>query len=245
MLLGRNLVLRIAAVCFIGLLLVATFNLTPLSVPIYDRVTIEQVSENSRQSSTAAQGIIDEVLLEDTFVTEPLGFNDSLWNITTNNAPTLSWIDSDSTAMKSDMFTSSATLESISSFGPEVIAEFEFSFTQGLCYFGIGWSDPYIVFGEEWFTNLRACQNGVFIDYCDTELFLVSYNDGNRVATPIKNLNLTATHTYTLIWHSSLVSLYVDGVEYGSISRHIPSISLQFMLTISGHHYLVQKTLYS
>jgi len=180
------------------------------------------------------------VLLEDNFVTAPFGFNDSLWNITRSNNPTLSWIDSDSLAMESEIFTS-ATLESINNFGPEVIAEFEFTFTQGLCYFGIGWVDQYTVQGEEWATNLRACHNGVFIDYCDTELFLVSYNDGNRVATPIRNLNLTRTHTYTLVWHSSLVSLYVDGVEYGSISRQIPSVSLQFLLTTSGQHYLVHR----
>ena len=230
--------MRITAVCFIVLLSVATLNLIPTS--IYDRFPIEQVTENIGQNSIAVQGIIDEVILEDAFVTAPLGFNDSLWNITTNNVPTLSWIDSDSLAMESEIYTS-ATLESINSFGPETIAEFEFSYTQGLCYFGIGWADQYIVQGEEWITNLRASQNGVFIDYCDTELFLVSYNVGNRVATPIRDLNLTATHTYTLVWHSSLVSLYVDGVEYGSISRQIPSVSLQFLLTTSGQHRLVQR----
>ncbi|MCK4565891.1 MAG: hypothetical protein KAU48_01140 [Candidatus Thorarchaeota archaeon] len=232
--------LRITAVCFIFLLSVATLNLIPITAPIYDSFPIEQVSENRGQISTAAQGIIDEVLIEDTFVTAPLGFNDSLWNITTNNYPTLSWIDTDSLAMESELFTS-ATLASISNFGPEVIAEFEFTFTQGLCYFGIGWADQYIVQGEEWITDLRASQNGVFIDYCDTELFLVCYDDGNRVATPIVDLNLTVPHTYTLVWHNSLVSLYVDGVERGSISRQIPSVSLQFMLTTSGQHYLVQK----
>ncbi|MHA1615622.1 MAG: hypothetical protein ACTSYJ_12315 [Candidatus Thorarchaeota archaeon] len=232
--------LRITAVCFIVLLSVATLNLIPISTSIYDNILVEQASEDSKQYSTAAQGIIDEVLLEDTFVTAAWGYNDSLWNITTNNLPTLSWINDDSLAMESELFTS-ATLESISSFGPEVIAEFEFSFTQGLCYFGIGWADQYIIQGEEWVTNLRACQNGVFIDYCDMELFLVSYDDGNRVATPIRNLSLTSTHTYTLVWHSSLVSLYVDGVECGSISHQIPSESLQFLLTTSGQHYLVQS----
>ncbi len=232
--------MRITAVCVIVLLSVVTLNLIPISTPIYESTLIEQTSGDSKQYSPTAQGIIDEVLLEDTFVTPPFGFNDSLWNITTNNLPTLSWIDSDSLAMESELFTS-ATLESINNFGPEVIAEFEFSFTQGLCYFGIGWADQYIMQGEEWITNLRACQNGVFIDYYDTELFLVSYNDGNRVATPIMNVNLTSLHTYTLVWHSSLVSLYVDGVEYGSISRQIPSVSLQFMLTTSGQHRLVQR----
>ena len=232
--------MRITAVCVIVLLSVVTLNLIPISTPIYESTLIEQTSEDSKQYSPTAQGIIDEVLLEDTFVTPPFGFNDSLWNITTNNLPTLSWIDSDFLAMESELFTS-ATLESISSFGPEVIAEFEFSFTQGLCYFGIGWVDQYIVQGEEWVTNLRACQNGVFIDYCDMELFLVSYDDGNRVATPIRNLSLTSPHTYTLVWHSSLVSLYVDGVEHASISRQIPSVSLQFMLTTSGQHRLVQR----
>jgi len=210
----------------------------PISGPIYNNRPIEQVPD--KQSSMAVQGIMDDVLLEDNFVNAPFGFNDSLWNITISNNSTLTWINSDSLAMESEIFTS-ATLESTSNFGPEMIAEFEFTFTQGLCYFGIGWVDQYTVQGEEWATNLRACHNGVFIDYCDTELFLVSYNDGNRVATPIRNLNLTVPHTYKLIWHNSLVSLFVDGVEFGSISRQIPSASLQFMLTTSGQHYLVQR----
>lgn len=185
--------------------------------------------------------IIDDVLIEDSFESAPLGFNDSIWNLnTTVNVPTLSWIDGESLAIESEVFTS-ATLESIRKFGPEVIAEFEFTFTQGLCYFGIGWADQYFDLGNEWATNLRVCQNGVFMDYIETELFLVSYENGTRVATPIEGLDLTIPHVYRLVWHSSLVSLYINGSEYASISRHIPTCDLQFLLTTSGQHYLVEK----
>jgi len=57
--LGRDFVvrLRITAVYVIVLLSVATLNLIPISVPIYDNVPIEQVPDNSKQISLAAQGI--------------------------------------------------------------------------------------------------------------------------------------------------------------------------------------------
>ncbi|TFH08687.1 MAG: hypothetical protein E4H14_05940 [Candidatus Thorarchaeota archaeon] len=229
--------MRCVALGIIVLLSVATLNLIPISVQDGSHA---RTSVNENPVVSSVEGFLDEVLLEDNFENAPLGFNDSLWNLERYDRPTLSWIDSSALAMSSKVFTA-ATLESETNFGPEVIAEFEISFTQGLCYFGIGWVDQYIKQGEEWATNLRACQNGVFMDYIDTEFFLVSYKDGERVATPINNLTTTETRTYSLVWHNSIVSLYVDGVETVSITTHIPTVNLQFILTISGYHYLVQS----
>ncbi|MGY5878887.1 MAG: hypothetical protein RTV31_01495 [Candidatus Thorarchaeota archaeon] len=232
--------MRIITVGVIGILLVATLSLIPISNPRYNDSSQKQISTEDEHSVSSTKAIIDEVLIDDSFESASFGFNDSLWNLSIYQVPSISWVDGDSLALESRVF-SSATLESFSRFGPEVIADFEFTFTQGLCYFGIGWADNYIDVDKEWATNLRACQNGVFMDYIDTELFLVSYENGKRVATPITGLDLTDSNTYTLVWHNSLVSLYVNGTEYVSISRHIPTGELQFLLTTSGHHYLVKR----
>ena len=229
--------LRITPMCVIIIILVATLNLIPLSIPDNSNT---QISANDNHVPSLVEGVQNEILLEDEFENAPWGYNDSLWNLERHSLPTLSWIDSSCLAMSSALFTG-ATLESVTNFGPEVIAEFEISFTQGLCYFGIGWVDHYVEQGTEWVTNLRACRNGIFMDYVDTELYLVSYKDGERVSTPINNHTTTETHTYSLIWHNSLVSLYIDGIETVSISNHIPTVNLQFILTISGHHYLVHS----
>ncbi|TFG31106.1 hypothetical protein EU528_07000 [Candidatus Thorarchaeota archaeon] len=229
--------MRITSVSVIICILVATLNLIP--IPVQDSSN-GQCSERGKPIPSMVGGVLNEVLLEDTFENAPLGFNDSLWNLELQDLPTLSWIDNSALAMTTTVFTA-ATLESKTNFGPEVIAEFDISFTQGLCYFGIGWVDQYVEHGTEWATNLRACQNGIFMDYVDTELFLVSYKDGERIATPINNHTTNATHTYTLVWHNSLVSLYIDDVDTVSITNHIPTVNLQFILTISGYHYLVKS----
>ena len=239
--LGRDLDLRGVAVGIIVLLSVTTLNAFPVTNPSHNDSNQEQLSSEVNHSISSTRAIMNEVLINDSFESAPLGFNDSIWSLnTTENVPTLSWINGSFLAIESRAFTS-GTLESICEFGPEVIAEFEFTFTKGLCYFGIGWADHYVDMEKEWATNLRACQNGVFMDYIDTELFLVSYENGVRVATPITDLNLTTPNVYTLVWHNSLVSLYVNGTEYGSISRHIPTADMQFLLTTSGYHYLVQQ----
>lgn len=180
-----------------------------------------------------------DTLLFDDFTSAPMGFNNTLWNSYTVNSPTLTWEDGQSQVLNSERFMLTA-LESMIDTGPEVIAEFNLSFTGGLSYFGIGWADEFQDPINNWISNLRVCQNGVFIDFWDDELLLVSCSEGESVSTVISDLNITDEHLYRLSWSESLVSLSIDNIESGIISKHIPSIGLPFTITTSGHHYLVK-----
>jgi hypothetical protein len=180
-----------------------------------------------------------ETLLYDDFTSAPIGFNSSLWNLFTVNNPTLTWADGDSQVFNSEIFMHT-TLESVVNTGPEVIAEFNMSFTGGVSYFGVGWADEFQDPVNNWISNLRVCQNGVFIDYWDDELLLVSCRDGESVSTIIPDLNLIQEHLYRLSWSESLVRLHIDGVERGVISKCVPSLGLPFTITASGHHRLVR-----
>ncbi|MGY5863461.1 MAG: hypothetical protein RTV41_02595 [Candidatus Thorarchaeota archaeon] len=183
---------------------------------------------------------LGDVLLIDDFISAPIGFNNSLWNLHTVNDPTLTWEDGESQILNSERFMYT-TLESVVHTGPEVIAEFNLSFTGGLSYFGVGWADGFQDSVNNWISNLRVCQNGVFIDFWDSELLLVTCSDGLSVSTIIQNLNISVEHCYRLSWSESIIRLHIDGVERGIISRHIPSVGLPFTITSSGHHYLVDQ----
>jgi hypothetical protein len=197
-----------------------------------------QLNDGGFASVSECDDEIGEMLMRDDFTSSPIGFNNSLWNLRTCNNPTLTWSDGELHVLNSEKFTYT-TLESVLNTGPEVIAEFNISFTGGLSYFGIGWADKFQDPVDNWISNLRVCQNGVFIDYWDDELLLVSYSEGKGVSTIISDVNVEEEHLYTLIWSESLVRLSIDKIEYARISRHVPAIDLPFMITTSGHHYRV------
>lgn len=194
--------------------------------------------EDSITSSEPYDELGDTLLFDD-FTSAPIGFNSSIWNLYTVNNPTLTWADGEKQVFNSEIFMHT-TLESVVTTGPEVISEFNLSFTGGLSYFGIGWADEFQDPNNNWISNLRESQNGVFLDYWDGQLLLVSCSDGEAVATKIPDFNIEMEHQYRLSWSESLVRLYIDNVERGVISKHIPSVGLTFTLTTSGQYYLVE-----
>jgi len=183
---------------------------------------------------------LGDTLLFDEFTSAPLGFDNSIWNLYKINDPTLTWDDGEKQVLTSEPFMYT-TLRSIVSTGPEVISEFNISYTGGFCYFGIGWADDFQDPNNNWISNLRESQDGVFIDYWDGQLFLVSCCDSQRTSTKIPFFDIEMEHQYRLSWSDTLVRLHIDNVELGVISRHIPSIELPFTITTSGQHYLVKR----
>ncbi|TFF94360.1 hypothetical protein EU546_04990 [Candidatus Thorarchaeota archaeon] len=183
-----------------------------------------------------------QMFLEDDFSSTPIGLNQSAWSISMLNDPQLSWIDGDRIGLICTPFTR-LTLTSKIETEPSMLAEFNLSFTGGRSYFGVGWSDSLPSNSSPWISNLRFSQNGVFIDFWDGQVYLVTYVNGSRTATPVEVTELDTVQNYCLLWTSSLVTLVVDGVPAGSISTQIPLSPLPFVLTISGHNYRVDSDL--
>ena len=176
-----------------------------------------------------------ESLFEDDFDTLPFGFNTSLWNLSTHSNPPITWENDERLVLEAEPL-SYAILTSIIESGPSVSAEFNLTFSEGLCYFGVGWVDRVVDTSNEWQANLRLSKNGVFIDYWDKELCLVCYSDGVRIAAPVQNISLRTEHQYRIEWHLTHVNLFVDNIEKVVISRRIPQVSLPFVIATSGHY---------
>ncbi|TFG33558.1 hypothetical protein EU527_07790 [Candidatus Thorarchaeota archaeon] len=194
---------------------------------------IQSLESMTQQYSHTAD--TDELLFEDNFTSIPLGFDISIWNLSTHSNPSITWENKEWSVLEAEPI-SYSILESVIETGYNVIAEFKITFTEGLCYFGIGWSDKILDSENEWQANLRLSQNAVFIDYWDNELCLVTYCNGNRIAAPVEHLSLRNEHEFRLEWHPTLVKLLIDNEEKVVISRMIPQISLPFIIATSGHH---------
>ncbi len=180
------------------------------------------------------------LIVGDYFNTMPVGFNSTLWDLSTSGNPSLAWEDAERFVLYTYMWQYSILKTKVMT-GPEVIADFNITFSGGLCYFGIGWSDSLWEPGSEWITNLRLSDNGVFIDYWDNELYLVSYCNGERAVAHIPSVDVTRWNHFRLCWSESLVRLEVDDVIYSFVSCNIPPGPLPFVVTTSGHHYLCQR----
>ncbi|MHA1909777.1 MAG: hypothetical protein ACW98Y_20945, partial [Candidatus Thorarchaeota archaeon] len=150
--------------------------------------------DNNRANAIASgfpQETLDEtnvLLIEDGFITSPNGFNDNLWELNQNGSAT-NWDGSNwlSFEANSESFTSINSKMALSPeilvIGPEspsvqyangLIAEFEMSFTGGQTYFGVGWLDYDTCQNDSWDGNLRDGATGVFLDYWDGHLYLIS-----------------------------------------------------------------------
>lgn len=180
------------------------------------------------------------IIMDDCFSTMPVGFNSTLWDLSTFGNPSLAWEDAERFVLHTYMWEYSI-LKTKFMTGPEVIADFNITFSGGLCYFGIGWSDKLWEPGSEWITNLRLSENGVFIDFWDNELYLVSYSNGERTVAHIPSIDVTRWHRFRLCWSESLVRLEVDDVLCSFVSCDIPRDPLPFVVTASGHHERVQS----
>ncbi|MFX1416715.1 MAG: hypothetical protein ACFFC0_07870 [Promethearchaeota archaeon] len=123
-------------------------------------------------------------------------------------------------------------------FNNGVIVDMSFSYSLGVSYFSIGWCDEWRDKGSEWRIDFRQCNNGVFIDYWDDALFLVSYLDGERTVAPIRDVDLTGIRNFRIAWISSLVILEVDGESIAFISKNVPLGPLPFSIAISNHRHV-------
>ncbi|MBN2228581.1 MAG: hypothetical protein JW779_03235 [Candidatus Thorarchaeota archaeon] len=232
----------------VGILVVLFILFTVYSASIhgesegnYDSSTFVPI--NLQYNEKSEVGILSETgneLFEDNFTSIPLGFNISLWNISTQSDPPIIWEDGEWLVLEAEPLTYSI-LKSVTNVGSNVIAEFNITYTEGLCYFGIGWGDRLVDSSSNWRSNLRQSENGVFIDYWDNELCLVTYCNGERVAAPIHNLTLNREHVFTIEWRSTLVRLFIDNQVRGTISRRIPQNPLPFVITTSGHYETSKK----
>jgi hypothetical protein len=173
------------------------------------------------------------------FQNPTLGYNDSEWSLIEINNPSLAWNDEEILDMWGEQV-KTVLLRSTRDFGPGIIAEINASFTQGSCYTFIGWCDEWQDDESDWIANGRMCQNGVFIDCWDEELFLVAYANGERTVAAIDTGDMNGWHTLRIEWAESIIRLEIDSLLVAFVSRTIPQSSLTMTFMVSGHHNQVE-----
>jgi len=200
-------------------------------------------SRNLAYVTTDSLGDISEskgdLLFTEQFRSAPLGYNSSEWNLIEINDPSLAWNDGESIDLWGEQF-KSVLLRSNRAFGPGIITEINASFTRGTCYSCIGWCDEWHDEERDWIANGRLCQNGVFIDCWDGELFLVAYTDGYRTVTSIETGDLNGWHVLRIEWTETVVRLEIDSTLVAFVSKTIPQSALTMTFIVSGHHERVE-----
>ena len=211
---------------------------------VNDKHSLSSVYPDSRPQDSVG-------LIYDDFSNAPEGYDESIWNLDLLNASSVGWEEDELLVLDVSSYRHTALVSELTA-GPNVIvipeyapiaipalglvAEFDLSFSQGDCYFGVGWSDIDTSESAVSF-NLRFSQYGVFLDYYDGRLYLCSYNDGQRSITPVQSQSLDTMNSYRLVWTDSLVYVEVDGVVSSCLTTNIPTVILPFMLAVSGAHY--------
>ncbi|MFX1262908.1 MAG: hypothetical protein ACFFAZ_12540 [Promethearchaeota archaeon] len=180
-----------------------------------------------------------DLVFAEQFQSPTLGYNDSEWNLIEINNPSVAWSDAEILDMWGEQF-KTVLLRSTRDFGPGIIAEINASFTQGTCYSCIGWCDQWHDDERDWIANGRLCQNGVFIDCWDRELFLVAYADGERTVASFSTGSMNGWHTLRIEWTESVVRLEIDATLTAFVSRTVPQSPLTMTFMVSGHHAQVE-----
>ncbi|MFW9967813.1 MAG: hypothetical protein ACFFEA_11735 [Candidatus Thorarchaeota archaeon] len=221
----------------IAVLLLASIPTSPTS-----HHTMSSTGSSKAIAAESLGGISENegsLLFTEQFQSPPLGYNSSEWNLIEINDPSLAWNDGESLDLWGEQF-KTVLLRSTRDFSPGIIAELNASFTQGTCYSCLGWCDEWHDVENDWIANARLCQNGVFIDCWDGELFLVAYADGERTVASIDTGGLTGWHILRIEWTESIVRLEIDATLVAFVSRTIPQSPLTMSLLVSGHHSQVE-----
>jgi hypothetical protein len=217
-------------------MLIISLVFTPIVFPI---LTNDHPSTTKAFSSSDNLGKISDDIGPLKFVEEfhssPLGYNSSQWNLIAINDPSISWTGGEQLDLWGESY-SSAILRSRTLFGPGVILELNVSFTQGTCYTLFGWCDEWQDEESEWIASGRQCENGVFIDCWDGELFLVTYCEGERSVTGIEGHEGNGWQMLQMEWTESIVRLEIGESPAAFVSQTIPNTQLPLTFIVSGHH---------
>ncbi|MHA1937199.1 MAG: hypothetical protein ACXABV_16050 [Candidatus Thorarchaeota archaeon] len=226
------------------LVLLAVFVLLLASIPLsgqspHDEPPTESLYLAAAESLGSISESTGNLIFTEHFQSPSLGYNNSEWNLIEVNNPSLAWNDGEVLDMWGEQF-KTVLLRSRRSFGPGIIAEINASFTKGTCYSCIGWCDEWHDDESDWIANGRLCQNGIFIDCWDGELFLVAYVNGERTVTSVDAGSMNGWHILRIEWTESVVRLEIDSTFVAFVSRTIPQSSLPMTFMVSGHHNQVE-----
>lgn len=215
-----------------------------------DTTSINSFSPASNQLEINEDNI---QLFGDSFNSPPNGYDQRIWEPQENSTNTI-WNEDDFLvfdAVPNTHCTMKSKLElntEVYVIGPDsptvtyangLISDFNFTFTGGQTYFGIGWVDLSSIELETWTGNYRDSENGIFIDYWDNRIHLVTCSEGQASVTVLPQLYLYDNMNFRLIWRESTVILLINNEIQACLYENIPNDIMPFAITTAGFDHRV------
>ncbi|MFX1484015.1 MAG: hypothetical protein ACFFCP_12620 [Promethearchaeota archaeon] len=159
-----------------------------------------------------------------------LGYNDSLWNLESYGNGSVSWVDGEFFNMSAKTH-SYRTLSSKQMFSAGHEMTLRMKMEEAETVVCVGWTNKTAETG--W--NYLFEGNSVYIEGAQSTLLLTQRNeaDPERTFKQLQGVDATEFHDYRVVWNSSVIIAYVDGVRLGAIGGTMPEGPLHVKLVIT------------
>jgi hypothetical protein len=191
--------------------------INPYSQEIQQELNSPLISENG------------EPVLFDYFNTS-LGYNGSLWNLESYGNGSVSWVSGEFINMSAKKH-AYRTLSSKQTFrvGHEVNIRMKMQEAETIVC--VGWTNQTATTG--W--NYLFWGNSVYIEGAQSTLLLTHKQDELPLRTfkQLPGIDASEFHDYQIVWNSSVIIAYIDGVRVGAIGGEMPEGPLHFKIAIT------------
>jgi hypothetical protein len=171
----------------------------------------------------------------DDFVTQTTGYDPTVWT-QESYGPGSFWWDSDTLYGLTASGHGHRTLVSNEVFQPDVKAKMNLRMTNYASWEPVvcfGWTDRTT---SDWNYHFLDGQNGVWLElnWPQQDWFMLySKKNGQRSELRI-NIDFTQFHGYEIRWTTDEVILYIDGEIYGKLTSNVPTVPLQYKMTVTA-----------
>lgn len=170
-----------------------------------------------------------DLVFSDHFNTS-LGYNDSLWNLESYGNGSVSWVDGEFFNMSAKTH-SYRTLSSKQTFEVGHEMNLRMRMEEAETIVCIGWTNQTATTG--W--NYLFWGDSVYIEGALSTLLLThKYDESPKKTTKhLPGIDATEFHDYRLVWNTSVIIAYVDGVRVGALGGDMPEGPLHFKIAIT------------
>jgi len=225
---------RVGKSLFIHLMLIS-FAFSLVTIPAsettqYDHYRI--LLNQNRSSLDNVQTADDSVSVFEDYFNSSLGYNDSLWTLESYENGSVSWIEGEYFNMTAKKHSYRAlTSKQTFTVGKEV--SFRICAQDLETVICIGWTNTT---PSEW--NYLFWNDSVYVEDSLNTLLLTHkfVEPPQREFKQLSGIDTSEFHTYRIVWNSSVIIAYADGVRYAAMGSEMPNGPLHFKIAITENH---------
>jgi hypothetical protein len=170
-----------------------------------------------------------DLVLFDYFNTS-VGYNDSIWDLESYGNGSVSWVDGEYFNMSAEKH-AFRTLSSKQTFEVGHEINLRMRMQEAECIVCIGWTNQTPESG--W--NYLFWGDSVYIEGALSTLLLTHKYDEfpQRTFKQLPGIDASEFHDYRMVWNSTVIIAYIDGIRVGAIGGSMPDGPLHFKITIT------------